>query len=485
MLNQLSLTNRRVIIFSLVTFVLLLSAARLGSAVAYRDYNAIFFIGVPFLMLIVLESNVIPIIIILLMIPFTDWAIELGMLPPQIMWAPELLSALIFVKALVNRITVGERINLFGIWIVVPFLGITFLSLLYNYNETSIISALLFLRLLFRYYLLFLAIINLDNDEKEMKIVNNVLVFIFISQLPISVVKLFLYGQGETSLGLSSHALPTSIPLIAIGFILSYHFLYRRSILNIILLLAFVGFSVVGKKRAFIFFLPVVLAYLGWYLRNEFENMLRYVVLGILVLAISSYFAFRLIPTLNPQRKVWGKVEPTYIISYVRDYTTSVTKEGMAQGRLSATISIFKQLRSRGLPGLLLGRGPGSVMKSRFQIADSRRRGVTSGIRYGMTGLNWLAMHVGYPGALTYLLLFYLILRKSVCCLKRELESYWRSFGLGMIIFSFVMLMLSLFYIDPFRNDALSAFYFCLAGFIVKRAETCNKEQRIDWLFTW
>ena len=483
MRNSLSLINKHILPFLLITFILL-SAISLGSAIVYQKYNIMLAIGAVFLVVIALKSDVIPIAIILLTISLADWATEgsssdsISLLPPQIMWMAELLCGLLFVKAVVNRAVTKQKINLFGIWVVIPFLGVAFASLVYN--GTNIISALLFLRLLFRYYLLFLAVINLNLNEKSMKLINNALVFIFIIQLPLSAVKLFVYGSGEKPVGLSAHSAPTSIALIAIGFLLSYYLLYKKSILYILLSLGFVGFSIIGAKKAFIFFMPVVLAYFAWSLRGDIKNMFRYVVISIPIFVLSCYLILRLHPVLNPQQKVGGKFDPVYAVTWAYTYiTTSEHSTGLTAERLSTTINIFNRLYDRGLSGFSFGYGPGAIIESRFNLAD-RREVLKSrfGVVYGVTGLNWLASQVGLLGAFIYILLFYLILRRSAYYFTKEIDPYWRSFGLGMVLFSFIMLLINLSYVPLFNDDVIPAFYFCLAGFIIKRIERCKKNQK-------
>ena len=469
MANLLSLNINRISRSGVISFILLGSII-LSYAIVYQNYNIILLLASVFLVSIMLRSNVIPISIILLTIPFSDWAVEYNLLPPQIMWFPELLSLLLFVKAVVNRVILKQRINLFGIRVVLGFLGVIFVSLIYN--GSSIVSALLFLRLLFRYYLLFLAILNLDLDERSMRLLNNILIFIFVAQLPLSVVKLFVIGQGESSLGLSSHSVSTIFPLIAIAFLFSFYFLYKRKLIYILLTLGFVGFSIIGGKRAFIFFLPVVLLYLAWSLKDKIKISFRFLVLGILIISISLYFVSRLIPTLNPERRIWGEFDPMYMMSYAYTYSTHRTESGMATGRISATMSVFNILRERGLYGFSFGFGPGCIMKSAFRAFDKREALETRfGVAYGTNGLNWLGLQVGYLGVFIYFLLFYLILRKSVRYFKKEADPYWCSFGFGMVGFSFTMLFLSLFYGTFFNHSAISAFYFCLAGFLMKRME--------------
>lgn len=454
----------------IIAFILL-AAAGIGWVAAYQNHNLVFLLAAVFLGLIVSQSDIAPIAVILLIIPFAEWAVERNLLPPQVMWAPELLSGLIFVKGVISRVAARQKVNLFGMRLVMGFLAVTAISLIYN-NE-NVLSALLFLRLLFRYYLLFLGIVNLDLTEKSMRLLNNVLVLVFIGQLPLSVVKLFVYGQGEAPLGLSSHAAPTFIPLIAIGFLLSYYFLHRRSIVYLLLSLGFVGFSIIGGKRAFVFFLPVLLLWIGWFLRGRVKDLSRYAVLTALILLSSTYLAFRLIPTLNPQREVWGEFDPVHAIDYARSYTLARSPvDGRATGRTSATIAVFQELRGRGLVPLAVGLGPGCIIKSMFGTFDRRESLETEyGVGYGWTGLNWLGIQVGYVGAAMYFLLFYVILRRALYCLDRDRDPYWRSFALGMAAFTFPVLFLSIAYTRVFSHDAVSAFYFCLAGFLVKRTQ--------------
>lgn len=460
--------NSRRFPFLFFLSLILIIAIFLSNALTHQNRTIIFILLSIIFVSLILRSNVISISLILFIIPFTDWAVEKEFIPMQIMWLPELLSLLIFIRVIIKSLVHKQRIRLFGIRVALFFLLVTFISLLYN--GSNIIAALLFLRHLFRYYLLFLAIINLDLEQKSMKLINNVIIFIFILQLPISLLKLNIYGQGEESLGLSGTNMSTFLPLIAIGFLLSYYFLYKKSLLYILLALAFVGFGIIGGKRATVFFLLGVLVYFAWYLRRDFKNIFKYAVVGGLVFILSAYFAFRLIPTLNPQRTIWGEFDPIHALNFVYRYSMHTTDSGMPTGRAAATAFVFNELNERGIYGLSLGFGPGSILKSRFKAFD-RRDMIRDKfeLEYGLNGLNWLGLQVGYIGMIIYLLLFYLILRNSASYFRREVDPYWRAFGLGTVIFSFIMIFFGLFYSPAFINDALSSFYFCLAGFTIAR----------------
>jgi len=468
MINSFSLVNKRNISSLINVFLLFLTTIILAYAIVYKNYYVMFLIGSLFLGLILVKSNVLPIAFILIVVSFTEWGVEYGYLPPQIMWAPELMSGLLFIKALVYRNISRQKINLFGMKVIVGFLVIVFVSILFN--GSNLISALLFLRLLFRYYLLLLAILNLDFEEKQMKLINNILIFIFLAQLPLSVVKMIIYGPSERSLALSSHSVSAIIPLIAIGFLLSFYFFYRRSLVYILLSLGFVGFSIIGEKRAFFLFLGISIVYIGWFFRNDVKNLLKYILIGILLFTVSSYFIFRLIPSLNPQNKVWGKFDPGYVLNYSYHYTTQTSPQKKTIGRTSTSINIFNRLYDQGIDNFLFGFGPGIIIMSMFETFDMRELTSTKfGVGYGTNGLSWLGLQVGYLGAIVFFLLFYLILRRAHDYFKKETDSYWCSFALGMCVFTFIFLLSSLTYSPFFNHDAISSIFFCLVGFVIVR----------------
>ena len=448
---------------------LLLLCILLSLSLVNQNYYLLFGIFATVLAVLLLKANLLPVAVILLIIPFADWAVEYKYLPFQVMWVPELLAGLLFIKSLARKALEKQAYASPGLPFVLVFFLLSFLSLFIN--GSPIIPALLMLRLLFRYYLLFLAIINLGFDEKSQKLIINILIFIFLVQLPLSVAKLFVYGQGETSLGLSSHSVSTIFPLVAIGFLYSYYLLYQRKIAYILGIFGFVGFSIVGGKRAFIFFLPVLLIYLTWILKERILRNLRLVFLGILIFFVSLYFVARLIPTLNPQREVWGEFNRRHIIDYAISYETNVSMTGAPTGRISASLEVFRALGRKGLPGRAFGYGPGSIIKSMFGGYDKRQT-IRSrfGVVYGMNGLSWLGVQVGYFGTIIYFLIYYCLLRKCHSYYKKEKDPFWRSFALGMTGFSFILLFTSLIYTPFFNDDSVAAFYFCLAAIVIIRS---------------
>lgn len=463
------------LIYSLIltlSFVLSLS-------VVTQNYYLLFGILAAVFGVLLFRNSLLPVAVIPIIIAFTDWAVEYRYLPFQIMWLPELLSGILFIKSLAKKVGERQKYITPGLPIALSFLFVSLFSLIAN--NSPVIPALLMLRILFRYYLLFLAIINLGFDEKSQKVIINILIFIFLVQLPLSVVKLFVHGQGETSLGLSSHSVSTIFPLIAIGFLLSYYFVYRRRLSYLLAALGFVGFSIVGGKRAFIFFMPVLLIFLAWLLRKENFLRLRFIILVILFFSLSLYFVARLVPTLNPQRKIWGEFSLRHMVDYAISYETNVSLTGEPTGRISATVQTFKVLSRKNLSGYVFGYGPGTIIKSMFSGYD-RRAAIRSqfGIEYGINGLSWLGIQVGYVGTVIYMLIFYYLMKKCYCYYKKEKDPFWRSFALGMAGFSFILLFTSLVYTPFFNHDAVSAFYFCLVAIVIIRLKSPQRANYIE-----
>jgi hypothetical protein len=414
-----------------------------------------------------------PIAFVLVTVSSTAWACEHGYLPSQVMWAPELVSGLLFVKVFRDRRSRHKPMELYGFGVWAAFVAVVAFSALMNGMHP--ISSLLFLRLLVRYYLLFLAMINMDLTEKELRWTNGLVAGIFLLQLPLALVKLGVYGQGETPLGLNGHSQTTSVVLIALSFLLAYYFIWRPSGHLLLLCMGFIGFGLVGGKRGIVFLIPMLLVYLFWRVTRNRAALLRMMALAVVIVPPSFYISARLLPTLNPERKVWGRFDPAYPFQYAKDYTTHRNEEGYADGRVSASIDVFRRLVDDGVWRLALGNGPGCLLKSMFASFDRRDdMEIQSGIGYGLTGLNWMALQVGYLGVVVFLVFLAKIERVALYCFERDEAPYWQAFGLGMAGFSFVMMYIALVYSPAYIDDCLSAFYFSLAGVLYTRVRDAS-----------
>ena len=460
--------NSKEALFRIVLGLSLLISILFSYSLVSENYYFIFFLTGLALSLFLMRSKTLPVLIILSVIPFADWAVEQGFLPFQIMWFPELLSGLLFLKVLVQKLARKQRFRIAGFKFVFLFLLITFYSLIYN--SSGLMPALLMLRLLFRYYIFFLAILNLDLDEKALKLINGFLIIIFLAQLPLAVVKLLIYGQGETSLGLSSHSISTIIPLIAVSFLYSFYILYEKRNVYLLGIICFVGFSFVGGKRAFIFFFISLMVFLTWIFKKQIRLNLRVIFFGVIIICISFYFAARLLPAFNPQHRVWGDFSMKHIVDFSIKHETNVTESGVSTGRISTTINVFDQLSKNGILHLTFGFGPGVIIKSMFARYDKREALEKSfGIGYGENGLTWLSIQVGCLGALLFFIFLYFFLKESYLYFLQENDKYWKSFAAGMAGFTFIFMVTSLLYSPFFNFDSVAMFYFYLAAVLLLR----------------
>jgi hypothetical protein len=327
-------------------------------------------------------------------------------------------------------------------------------------------------------------IINMEIEEVDMKKINAVLAWLFIIQIPTAFVKYLIYGQGERAIGtyaMWGGGASTSLPLISIGFLIAIHFIYKKSLVNFALALGFIVFTIVGGKRAFIFYLPALFLFLSWGFRNRIRNFLKYFLLAVFLFLASFYFAVKLVPTLNPEREVWGSFDPNYVIDYAITYSTAEQK-GKARGRVSATRSIYDFLKRSGIQTTLLGFGPGRFMKSVFEPYDTRYTKQTDelGVEYGITGLSWLALQVGYLGGIVWLSFIVYAVIRTYTYFVHEKDKYWRAFYLGMTSFSFLVLLMSITYDTVLIiDDTFSLVYMILLGFSVKRGMVRESSWRV------
>jgi len=450
--------------FLVMIFIL---ALLLGLVLSYHANVQVWILVLPLLVLLVWRSNLITLLIIIFAVFFGDWFIELNILPHQFMWVLEFFVVLLFAKALVNRLIRRRRVDFMGGWFIFGFLTVCFVS--FYINSPGVLNLLLFLRLILIAYLLMVAVSNLEISEKQKKILLYVLLGLIIIQLPVAVVKMSIYGQGEQAIGTYAYqggTQSTALPLIVIGFGLAFFLVYRKSLLFIGLVLGAIAFAIIGGKRGFIFFLPIVIIYVSWHMRNDIKNFFKYAAIAGGIFLLAFYFALSFVPTLSPSGELGTRFDPSYALSFATDYTTK-QEDGLSWGRTSSNINVFKNLYADGALSFLFGKGPGSAMKSRFEEADTRSKIMEEfGVGYGITGIGMMAMNVGYLGYLFIFLVLFSIMRKSAIYYRKETNPFWRSFGLSMAVFSFVMIVIELIYAPLLLLGLIPINYFLLSGIL-------------------
>ena len=436
---------------------------------------------------ILLYSNTLAIYVLLAVATFGNFLADYKLLPDQINWFIEIAIYLVLLKSLLKRKTYPEkRYQIFFPLLLVLFFLITVGSIIYN--RSNPISAVLCLRLMFRYVALFIAIINLDLKEPEIIKINKFIVFLILVQLPVALIKFFFYGQGEmavgTYAGIHGGELSTLLPLIVIPFAIGYYLHTKPSIIYFFISFAFVGYSVIGGKRAFIFYLVLLFIYLFVMFRRHLIRSVTPKVLILLIILIlgSCGLATRYINTLNPDKvglhlhdghkKGYGAV-----LEFVWKYNTNKKEGDVATGRISSTLKVFELLNNKGIYGWFFGYGPGSALRSRF-TPDLQYTGIP--IAYGYTQFNWTAYQFGILGALIYLIIPFRLLiftRHHYAILK---DDYWKAFFFGLNSFCFIVLLDGFTYSTRLVGDFFPCIFFYLAAIAVTKTEFTHKESTLS-----
>ena len=152
--------------------------------------------------------------------------------PDYINWLTEPLIYMLFLYSIINK---KGNIKLPFLSFVLFFLLAGFFSSIVNKNLG--IYSLLSVRSIFRFYIFYIAIVNLPLEEMQLKKINYFLFWVFIIQIPVATVKLFFYGQGERAIGtysMTDGSLSTIIPMIAISFLIGYYIFYKKNLLYIV-----------------------------------------------------------------------------------------------------------------------------------------------------------------------------------------------------------------------------------------------------------
>ena len=394
--------------------------------------------------------------------------VDFGLLPDAVNFLPEIL---VLAMALAGIWSAGtkDRARLVGLTFALLLVAATLLSTVAN--QSGFLNAVLFLRMPLRFYVMFLALLQLDVPERELRWYLRVLTILFLIQIPTAVVKVFIYGQGESAVGtytVHGGGNSTSIPMIATAFLLTYYIVYRRSIWFLIGIVAFVAFGLVGGKRATFAMVPIA-GMFSVLNAKRFDLMrrglsIRLVVLSCLLFGAVFYVSVRCLPTLNPQHKVGGSFDLSHLCSYVIDYTTGTTEEGVTGGRFATTMRAF-EITHADAATALFGLGPGTLLKTRFSDLTSGGAREDLKIIYGVTGFTWLLLQIGYPGTIVWLSFYGWLLLRLRAMAARERYPFWRAYYLGMVCFTFVVLFISLTYGSyMIMGDLMPFLYFLSLG---------------------
>jgi hypothetical protein len=356
-------------------------------------------------------------------------------------------------------------------------------------NDSGTVRAIYSLRLLFRFYFFYLAIITLDFNEETIKRANKVIFILLVLQFPVIAYKFSIYGVSEQTIGAyttTGGAITTILPVITLFYFAGYYFLYQADKKYIILSIAFLLFSVIGKKRAVLFLYPAqfLAIYYYIYLKGKGVHLSRKMAAMIplltTVVLISSTILY-LNPTLNPEREVGGSVNPGYAIEYTKDYTTKVNPFGYSTGRYATTVRIFKTLWDDGFVATFFGIGPGvltpSILDPEGQKKNIKNLKNRFKFQYGLTAMTRMAIEYGILGIISFVLIMIFYARMTWKYYNSEKDPYWKAFAAGSVGFAYSTIFFFFAYGETaVWGDTIPALYFWAMAVVYTRSNSVSSE---------
>lgn len=183
-------------------------------------------------------------------------------------------------------------------------------------------------------FLVFFIMYNHFKNANNMLYINKLFGQILILQIFFTIIKLFLIGINNfvegwvgSLTGFSGGGVGTTLPLLGLLWVALNRRNKMISTINSILFL--VGLLLMGfasYKRAVVVLFPVfyVISYLVLNFKLKFQQIPVIIFLGF----VYFYLGLRLIPSLNPDNKIWGSFDPVYSYEYGLKYSTGSDEFG-------------------------------------------------------------------------------------------------------------------------------------------------------------
>lgn len=403
---------------------------------------------------------------------FGNLLVEKGLIPPEVTLATEFSIYLLFCVSLFeNAIRGRSRVTFHLVSLYTGFMVVAFSSAILNHRLDM--NLIIGLRPILRFYIFYLALINLHLSERQFKKINILLFTIFILQLPVSFTRFLALGISENTIGTyGTHGggLTPIIPIVAIGYLSGFYIFWKKKLIYPIIGLGFIAFGIVGEKRVLFFLFPIAfmaIYYIG-YIKGKKVSPAKFIGVAVLVVTVTISVQISMmmnIRTLNPEQKTGGgRIDYGYVLDYAKKYETSeyYGRKGSGGGRVSTTLIAINTVLSNGASHLFFGFGPGTVVSSIFDTnarIDKRLLPYTNS--YGKTGLTYILVEYGLFGALLLGSVFLIFMVKSYQWFKMETDPYWKSFSMGNVIFTGLYVFIFFTYNRmPVNDDTMLPVYF-------------------------
>ena len=417
---------------------------------------------------------------------FADSFVGYNLIPAHVTIVTELLIYLLFLYSLVVSRSNHKDYCLHLVPLFAFFLIVTLCSIVVNntFNFRPVFS----LRLILRFFIFYLALINLGLNNDQLKKINTLLFILFIIQLPASAIKFYFYGISELTMGtytVCGGGLTTLIPIIALGYLAGYYAFHKPRAVYLLLGVGFIAYGIVGAKKALLFLLPITFLGLYYltYIRGKSVNAAKHLSIIAFVALLSIVVGGTIIKfnrILNSERAVGGKIDLSYALKYSKEYTTGTNYHNpeFASGRFSTTMLTFDTIWEGGLPHIFFGYGPGSLTGSVLSKRPSIDRNTfrISG-SYGKTGMVFILTEYGLFGLIPLGLMFCIFAHMCWKWYNYEKELYWKAFALGSLVFSLLNVFIFFAYnMVPIDDDTIPPVYFYVMATMYLRLKQITRE---------
>ncbi len=424
--------------------------------------------------------------IITLIVFFGNFFEGYGLLPPFVNWLTEPLIYLFFLSSLVSR---RGRVRFpFIIWFLLLFvIGICSAVL----NHSLGLGTVFGMRLVFRYYLFFLAFVNAHFSEIELRKIEKLITFCFFIQIPVIFVKMMIYGQGEQATGtysMSDGSVVAFMPLIACGYLMGFYLYVKPVAKYFFYSAAFLASGIMGHKRALPFLTPPTFLFISWLaikdkmiIKKNIPNLQLRVTAFLAILATLTFVvSIKTMYSLTPEHKRGGSISLGYLVKKILSYeqTTSGENPEWTGGRTATTIRIFTRLPQKGIIKMMFGYSPGSYISTRF---SKERQKTGSDIKhnqlfkdmkfyYGVTPLNFTAMEYGFLGVLISIFFLISMYRTIIKTWKLVDEPYQKAVTFGAVNFAFVYIIIWSWYSKSILlGDTMPYVFYTMLGSVCSR----------------
>lgn len=206
----------------------------------------------------------------------------------------------------------------------------------------------------------------------------------------------------------------------------------------------------VGLKRGIYLLLPIqlIIGYLFILKENNtkvsfFKNIIVFIIVTFFIISIGGKYT----PSLNPENKVGGSFDLSYIYEYSESYLTQETQSGYTIGRYSSFFNALKQI-TYNKKSFFVGFGPGSLYGDITSFGSQKYSRFN--IFGGITGSTFYLISLGFLGTLINIL-FYIKLGKVLFKYKlKDINNSWKAIYLG------TKLNLILLFLDFFLYSRIS-----------------------------